>query len=132
VGGYAALVKALFHQTPEQVIEMVKQSKLRGRGGAGFPTGLKWEFARKSLDKTKYVIVNADEGDPGAFMDRAVLEGNPFSVLEGLTIGAYAMGAHEGYVYVRQEYPLAVKNVTLAIKKAEEHGFLGENILGSG
>jgi NADH-quinone oxidoreductase subunit F len=132
VGGYAALVKALFHQTPEQVIEMVKQSKLRGRGGAGFPTGLKWEFARKSLDKTKYVIVNADEGDPGAFMDRAVLEGNPFSVLEGLTIGAYAMGAHEGYVYVRQEYPLAVENVTLAIKKADEHGFLGKNILGSG
>ncbi|MDP2607098.1 MAG: NADH-quinone oxidoreductase subunit NuoF [Deltaproteobacteria bacterium] len=132
VGGYAALVKALFHQTPEQVIEMVKQSKLRGRGGAGFPTGLKWEFARKSLDKTKYVIVNADEGDPGAFMDRAVLEGNPFSVLEGLTIGAYAMGAHEGYVYVRQEYPLAVENVTLAIKKAEAHGFLGKNILGSG
>jgi len=132
VGGYAALVKALFHQTPEQVIEMVKQSKLRGRGGAGFPTGLKWEFARKSLDKTKYVIVNADEGDPGAFMDRAVLEGNPFSVLEGLTIGAYAIGAHEGYVYARQEYPLAVENVTLAIKKAEEHGFLGKNILGSG
>jgi NADH-quinone oxidoreductase subunit F len=132
VGGYTALVKALFHQTPEQVIEMVKQSKLRGRGGAGFPTGLKWEFARKSPDKTKYVIVNADEGDPGAFMDRAVLEGNPFSVLEGLTIGAYAIGAHEGYVYARQEYPLAVENVTLAIKKAEEHGFLGKNILGSG
>ena len=132
VGGYAALVKALFHQTPEQVIEMVKQSKLRGRGGAGFPTGLKWEFARKSQNETKYVIVNADEGDPGAFMDRAVLEGNPFSVLEGLTIGAYAMGAHEGYVYVRQEYPLAVENVTRAIKKAEEHGFLGKNILGSG
>jgi len=132
VGGYAALVKALFHQTPEQVIEMVKQSKLRGRGGAGFPTGLKWEFARKSRNETKYVIVNADEGDPGAFMDRAVLEGNPFSVLEGLTIGAYAMGAHEGYVYVRQEYPLAVENVTRAIKKAEEHGFLGKNILGSG
>ena len=95
MGGYAALVKALFHQTPEQVIEMVKQSKLRGRGGAGFPTGLKWEFARKSQDETKYVIVNADEGDPGAYMDRSVLEGNPFSILEGLTIGAYAIGAHE-------------------------------------
>src|SRR5574341_1325157 len=132
VGSYAALVKALFHQTPEQVIEMVKQSKLRGRGGAGFPTGLKWEFARKSQNETKYVIVNADEGDPGAFMDRAVLEGNPFSVLEGLAIGAYAMGAHEGYVYVRQEYPLAVENVTRAIRTAEEHGLLGKNILGSG
>src|SRR5574342_9517 len=132
VGGYSSLVKALFHQTPEQVVQLVKDSKLKGRGGAGFPTGLKWEFARKSLDETKYVIVNADEGDPGAFMDRAVLEGNPFSVLEGFAIGAYAIGAHEGYVYVRQEYPLAVENVTLAIKKAEEHGFLGKNILGSG
>jgi NADH-quinone oxidoreductase subunit F len=132
VGGYSALVKALFHETPEQVVELVKQSKLRGRGGAGFPTGLKWEFARKSVDKTKYVIVNADEGDPGAYMDRSVLEGNPFSVLEGLTIGAYAIGAQEGYIYVRQEYPLAVENVTLAIKKAHELGFLGENILGSG
>jgi len=132
VGGYAALVKALCERTPEQVIEMVKQSKLRGRGGAGFPTGLKWEFARKSRNETKYVIVNADEGDPGAYMDRSVLEGNPFSVLEGLTIGAYAIGAHEGYIYVRQEYPLAVENVTLAIKKAEKLGLLGENILGSG
>lgn len=132
VGGYAALVKALFHETPEQVIEIVKQSKLRGRGGAGFPTGLKWEFARKSQNETKYVIVNADEGDPGAYMDRSVLEGNPFSVLEGLTIGAYAMGAHEGYIYVRQEYPLAVENVTLAIEKAELLGLLGKNILGSG
>lgn len=132
VGGYSALAKALFQQTPEQVVEVVKKSGLRGRGGAGFPTGLKWEFARKSPDETKYVIVNADEGDPGAYMDRSVLEGNPFSVLEGLTIGAYAMGAHEGYIYVRQEYPFAVENVTLAIKKAEEHGFLGENIVGSG
>ncbi len=132
VGGYSALVKAFFQQTPEQVVELVKDSKLRGRGGAGFPTGLKWEFARKSPDQTKYVIVNADEGDPGAYMDRSVLEGNPFSVLEGLTIGAYAIGAHEGYIYVRQEYPLAVENVTLAIKRAEGHGFLGENILGSG
>ena len=108
VGGYFALVKALCQVTPEQVVELVKKSNLRGRGGAGFPTGLKWEFARKSPGETKYVIVNADEGDPGAFMDRALLEGNPFSVLEGLTIGAYAIGAHEGYVYVRQEYPLAV------------------------
>src|SRR3990167_8381399 len=132
VGGYFALVKALCQVTPEQVVELVKKSNLRGRGGAGFPTGLKWEFARKSPGETKYVIVNADEGDPGAFMDRALLEGNPFSVLEGLTIGAYAIGAHEGYVYVRQEYPLAVENVTLAIKQAEAHGFLGKNILGSG
>jgi len=132
VGGYSALVKALFQETPEQVVELVKNSKLRGRGGAGFLAGLKWEFARKSPDKTKYVIVNADEGDPGAFMDRAVLEGNPHSVLEGLTIGAYAMGSHEGYIYVRQEYPLAVENVGIAIKQAEDYGFIGENILGSG
>jgi (2Fe-2S) ferredoxin len=109
IGGYSALAKALFQQSPEQVIEQVKASKLRGRGGAGFPTGVKWEFARKSVDDTKYVIVNADEGDPGAYMDRSVLEGNPFSVLEGLTIGAYAIGASEGYIYVRQEYPLAVE-----------------------
>jgi NADH-quinone oxidoreductase subunit F len=132
VGGYSALAKALTQKSPEQVVEMVKDSKLRGRGGAGFPAGKKWEFARNGADKTKYVIVNADEGDPGAFMDRALLEGNPFSVLEGLTIGAYAIGSHEGYFYVRQEYPLAVENVTLAIKQAEEHGFLGKNILGSG
>ena len=132
VGGYSALVKALHQQTPEQVVDLVKNSNLRGRGGAGFPAGLKWEFARKSPEKTKYVIVNADEGDPGAFMDRALLEGNPFSVLEGLTIGAYAIGAHEGYIYVRQEYPLAVENVTIAIRQAEAHGFLGKDILGSG
>jgi NADH:ubiquinone oxidoreductase subunit F (NADH-binding)/(2Fe-2S) ferredoxin len=132
VGGYSALAKALSQETPEQVVEMVKASNLRGRGGAGFPAGKKWEFARKSPGDTKYVVVNADEGDPGAFMDRAVLEGNPFSVLEGLTIGAYAIGSHEGYFYVRQEYPLAVENVTLAVKQAEEYGFLGKNILGSG
>jgi NADH:ubiquinone oxidoreductase subunit F (NADH-binding)/(2Fe-2S) ferredoxin len=132
VGGYAALAKTLFDLTPEQVIAQVKDSGLRGRGGAGFPAGMKWEFARKSPGATKYVVVNADEGDPGAFMDRALLEGNPHSIIEGLTIGAYAIGAHEGYVYVRQEYPLAVENVTLAIAQAEEHGFLGSNILGSG
>jgi NADH-quinone oxidoreductase subunit F len=132
VGGYSALAKALGQMTPEQVVELVKDSNLRGRGGAGFPAGKKWEFARKSPGSPKYVVVNADEGDPGAFMDRAVLEGNPFSVLEGLTIGAYAIGSHEGYFYVRQEYPLAVENVTLAIKQAEEYGFLGKNILGSG
>jgi NADH:ubiquinone oxidoreductase subunit F (NADH-binding)/(2Fe-2S) ferredoxin/Pyruvate/2-oxoacid:ferredoxin oxidoreductase delta subunit len=132
VGGYSALVKALSQMTPEQVVELVKTSNLRGRGGAGFPAGRKWEFARNNPDEPKYVIVNADEGDPGAFMDRALLEGNPFSVLEGLTIGAYAIGSHEGYFYVRQEYPLAVENITLAIRQAEEYGFLGKNILGSG
>jgi NADH-quinone oxidoreductase subunit F len=132
VGGYSALVKAICQETPEQVVELVKNSNLRGRGGAGFPAGIKWEFTRKSPDKPKYVIVNADEGDPGAFMDRALLEGNPHSVLEGVTIGAYAIGSHEGYVYVRQEYPLAVENVTIAIKQAEAYGFLGKNILGSG
>ena len=131
VGGYTALVKALFQHSPEQVVELVKHSNLRGRGGAGFPAGKKWEFARNNPDEPKYVIVNADEGDPGAFMDRALLEGNPFSVLEGLTIGAYAIGSHEGYFYVRQEYPLAVENITLAIRQAEECGLLGKNILGS-
>ena len=118
--------------TPEQVLEQVKESRLRGRGGAGFPAGRKWEFARNSPGETKYVIVNADEGDPGAFMDRAVLEGNPHSVLEGLTIGAYTIGAGEGYIYVRQEYPLAVENIKIAIKQAEEYGLLGSDILGSG
>ncbi|MDD2736906.1 MAG: NADH-ubiquinone oxidoreductase-F iron-sulfur binding region domain-containing protein [Desulfuromonadaceae bacterium] len=132
VGGYSALANALCHDTAEHVLSVVKQSNLRGRGGGGFPTGTKWEFTRNAPDETKYVIVNADEGDPGAFMDRALLEGNPHSVLEGLIIGAYAIGAHEGYFYVRQEYPLAVKNITAAIKKAEEYGFLGKNILGSG
>ena len=132
LGGYSALAKALFQMKPEQVVELVKDSKLRGRGGAGFPAGSKWEFARNSPGETKYVVVNADEGDPGAFMDRALLEGNPHAVLEGFTIGAYAIGAHEGYIYVRQEYPLAVENVTIAIKQAEEHGLLGKNILGSG
>lgn len=132
IGGYSALAKILFQMTPEQVLEEVKKSNLRGRGGAGFPTGSKWEGSRNAPDPIKYVIVNADEGDPGAFMDRALLEGNPHSILEGLTIGAYAIGSHEGYIYVRQEYPLAVENVGIAIKKAEEYGFLGENILGSG
>jgi len=132
LGGYSALAKALFGMAPEQVVDEVKKSKLRGRGGGGFPTGVKWEAARSTPGETKYVIVNADEGDPGAFMDRAVLEGNPHSILEGLIIGAYAIGAHEGYVYVRQEYPLALENVSLAIRHAREHGFLGKNILGSG
>jgi NADH:ubiquinone oxidoreductase subunit F (NADH-binding)/(2Fe-2S) ferredoxin/Pyruvate/2-oxoacid:ferredoxin oxidoreductase delta subunit len=132
IGGYAALSRALFQMSPEQVLEEIKKSNLRGRGGAGFPTGIKWEGSRNAPEPVKYVIVNADEGDPGAFMDRALLEGNPHSILEGLAIGAYAIGAHEGYIYVRQEYPLAVKNIGIAIKQAEEYGFLGENILGSG
>ena len=132
IGGYSALAKALCQVTPEQVVELVKESKLRGRGGAGFPAGKKWEFTRNSPDKTKYVIVNADEGDPGAFMDRALLEGNPHSVLEGLTIGAYAIGADQGYIYVRQEYPLAVENINIAIKQAEDYGLLGRDLLGSG
>ncbi len=131
IGGYSALNKALFDMTPVEVIEEVKKSNLRGRGGAGFPAGRKWEGSRNAEEKTKYVIVNADEGDPGAFMDRALLEGNPHSILEGLIVGGYAVGAQEGYIYVRQEYPLAVKNIGLAIRQAEEYGFLGENILGS-
>ena len=132
VGGYQALAKVLFEMTPEGVIAEVKAASLRGRGGGGFPAGLKWEMARNSPGDTKYVIVNCDEGDPGAYMDRSLMEGNPYCVLEGLLIGAYAIGSHEGYIYVRQEYPLAVQNVTAAIKTAEAHGLLGDNILGSG
>lgn len=130
--GYSALAKALDQMTDLQVLEEVKKSNLRGRGGAGFPAGIKWEGSRNAPEPIKYVIVNADEGDPGAFMDRALLEGNPHSILEGLIIGGYAVGAHEGYFYVRQEYPLAVKNINLAIKQAEAFGLLGKNILGSG
>ena len=132
IDGYSALSKVLFLMTSEQVLEEVKKSNLRGRGGGGFPAGRKWEGSRNAPDPIKYVIVNADEGDPGAFMDRALLEGNPHSILEGLIIGAYTIGSHEGYVYVRQEYPLAVENVNIAIRQAEEYGFLGRNILGSG
>jgi len=132
IGGYQALAKALFEMTPEQVIAEVKAANLRGRGGAGFPAGIKWEAARKTPGELKYVIVNCDEGDPGAYMDRSLMEGNPHTVLEGLMIGAYAIGAHEGYVYIRQEYPLAVENLTIALAQAEEYGLLGEKILGSG
>lgn len=132
IGGFGALIKVLFEKTPEQVIEEVKASGLRGRGGAGFPTGLKWGFARAAAGHPKYVVVNCDEGDPGAYMDRSLMEGNPFAVLEGLLIGAYAIGASEGYVYVRQEYPLAVENLGIALQRAGEHGLLGTNILGSG
>jgi len=131
--GYSALAKALREMTPEEIISEVKISGLRGRGGAGFPTGLKWEICRNASGSNgKYVICNGDEGDPGAFMDRSLLESDPHSVLEGMAIGARAIGANEGYVYVRDEYPLAVKRVNLAIKQAEEYGLLGENILDSG
>jgi NADH:ubiquinone oxidoreductase subunit F (NADH-binding)/(2Fe-2S) ferredoxin/NAD-dependent dihydropyrimidine dehydrogenase PreA subunit len=133
LGGYSALMKALFEMSPEDVVEVVVKSGLRGRGGAGFPTGRKWESCRRAAGEAKYVICNADEGDPGAFMDRAVLEGNPHSVLEGMIIGAYAIGdCHEGYVYVRNEYPMAVENAGLAIEAARVHGLLGDNIAGSG
>jgi NADH-quinone oxidoreductase subunit F len=132
VGGYQALGKVLVSMTPEKVIEEVKESGLRGRGGAGFPTGLKWEFTRKASGDVKYVVANGDEGDPGAFMDRGLMEGDPHGVLEGLIIGAYAIGAHEGFIYVRDEYPLAVKNMRLAIEQAREYGLLGQDILGSG
>jgi NADH-quinone oxidoreductase subunit F len=132
IGGYSALAKGLSEMSAEQVLSEVKKSNLRGRGGGGFPAGRKWEGSRNAPEPIKYVIVNADEGDPGAYMDRALLEGNPHAILEGLTLGAYAIGAHEGYIYVRQEYPLAVQNVHIAIKQAEAYGFLGKNILGSG
>ena len=132
VGGYAASGKALFNMAPEKVIEEIKKSGLRGRGGGGFPTGVKWETARRAEGSTKYVICNADEGDPGAYMDRSLLEGNPHSVLEGMIIGAFAIGSNQGYIYVRNEYPLAVRNARIAIEQAEKYGLLGKNILGSG
>jgi NADH-quinone oxidoreductase subunit F len=133
-GGYSALSKALFEMEPEQVIDEVERAGLRGRGGGGFPAASKWKAARRarSIDGVKFVLCNADEGDPGAFMDRCLLEGNPHSVLEGMLLGAYAIGATNGYVYVRNEYPLAVESVTEAIRQAEEKGLLGDDILGSG
>jgi NADH:ubiquinone oxidoreductase subunit F (NADH-binding)/(2Fe-2S) ferredoxin len=132
LGGYAALAKALYHMAPEQVLDEVKRSNLRGRGGGGFPTGRKWESTRNAEGEPKYVIVNCDEGDPGAFMNRALMEGNPHSILEGLIIGAYAIGSSEGFIYVRQEYPLAVENMQIALEEAEKYGLLGHGILGSG
>jgi NADH:ubiquinone oxidoreductase subunit F (NADH-binding)/(2Fe-2S) ferredoxin/NAD-dependent dihydropyrimidine dehydrogenase PreA subunit len=132
LGGYAALSKALFQMTPEQILEEVKKSNLRGRGGGGFPTHRKWESTRNASGSPKYVIINCDEGDPGAFMNRALMEGNPHSILEGFIIGAYAIGSHNGFIYVRQEYPLAVENMEIAIKQAENIGLLGKDILGSG
>ena len=130
--GYAALAKALTTMTPEQVLDVVKTSGLRGRGGAGFPAYLKWTFARNSPNKPKYVICNGDEGDPGAFMNRSVLEGDPHSVIEGMIIAAYVIGAEQGYFYVRAEYPIAIRTLRVALQQAREYGFLGENIFGSG
>lgn len=132
LGGYEALVKALFMMSADDIIQEVKKSGLRGRGGGGYLTGRKWDSCRRAHGDPKYVICNADEGDPGAFMDRSLLEGNPHSVIEGMIIGAKAIGSHEGFVYVRNEYPLAVKNLTIAINAAREMGLLGDNILGSG
>ena len=131
-GGYMALGKVLTEMTPQQVIDEVKASGLRGRGGAGFSTGLKWQFTANAKGDLKYVCCNADEGDPGAFMDRSVLEGDPFSVVEAMTIAGYAVGSNQGYIYVRAEYPIAVERLNIAIKKAEEYGLLGDNIFETG
>jgi NADH:ubiquinone oxidoreductase subunit F (NADH-binding)/(2Fe-2S) ferredoxin/Pyruvate/2-oxoacid:ferredoxin oxidoreductase delta subunit len=131
IGGYSALIKVLNGMEPEAVIEEIKTAGLRGRGGGGFSMGLKWEATRKAAGLPKYIICNADEGDPGAYMDRSLLEGNPYSILEGMLIGAYAIGSNTGYIYVRNEYPLAVKNITIAVEKARELGILGKDILGS-
>lgn len=131
VGGYQGLAKALQTMTPEQIITEVEKSGLRGRGGAGFPTGTKWKFCQSAPGTTKYVICNADEGDPGAFMDRSLLESNPHSVIEGIIIGAFAIGASKGFIYIREEYPLAVNRLTIALEQARTYGFLGNHILGS-
>ncbi len=131
-GDYSALARALFEMTPDSVIDEILKSGLRGRGGAGFPTGRKWQFTRDAKGDKKYVCCNADEGDPGAFMDRSVLEGDPHCVLEAMAIAGYAVGAEEGYIYVRAEYPIAVERLNIAIKQAREYGLLGKNILGSG
>ena len=132
IDGYEALYRVLTEKTPQEVIDIVKASGLRGRGGAGFPTGLKWQFEKDQPGDEKYVICNADEGDPGAFMDRSILEGDPNAILEGMAIMAYAVGAHQGYVYIRAEYPIAVNRLRIAIREAKELGLLGENIFGTG
>ncbi len=132
LGGYSALGKALSRMKPDEVLAEVKKANLRGRGGGGFPAGAKWEETKSAPGEPKYAVVNCDEGDPGAYMDRSLMEGNPHSVIEGLLLCGYAIGAHQGYVYVRKEYPLAVENLRIALKQAEEYGLLGENILGSG
>jgi len=132
LGGYSALSRALFEMSPEQVLEEIKKANLRGRGGGGFPAGSKWETARNAPGDKKYVIVNGHEGEPGAFMDRALFTGNPHSILEGLIIGAYAIGAHQGFIYTRHDSPQLRDNIAVALTQAEEYGLLGENILGSG
>jgi NADH-quinone oxidoreductase subunit F len=132
VGGYEAVKKALTMMTPEEIVEVVTSSNLRGRGGAGFPTGLKWNLGLKIKSDMKYVICNGDEGDPGAFMDRSIMEGNPHSIIEGMIICAKAIGSHHGYIYVRAEYPIAVKRLQIAIDQCYEKGFLGKNIFGTG
>jgi len=131
-GGYESLAKVLEGYTPEMIIDEIRRSKLRGRGGAGFPTGDKWEMARRRQSDVKYVVCNADEGDPGAYMDRSILEGNPHSVIEGMIIGGIAMDATEGFVFVRHEYPLAIKHLLIALRLAREFGLLGQDILGTG
>ncbi|MCF6187010.1 MAG: NADH-quinone oxidoreductase subunit NuoF [Desulfobulbaceae bacterium] len=131
IGGYEAAKKALTAMTPSEVVEFVKESGLRGRGGAGFPTGLKWEICAGNGSGIRYIICNADEGDPGAFMDRSVIEGNPHSAIEGMIIGAYAIGSNYGYVYIRAEYPLAVERLNIALQQARDSGYLGENVCGS-
>lgn len=131
-GGYEAISKALFEMKPEEVVKEVLDSNLRGRGGGGFQTGYKWSQVARQKEKTRYVVCNGDEGDPGAFMDRSIMEGDPHKMIEGMMIAAYAVGAQEGYIYVRAEYPLAISRLRLAIEQAEERGLLGENILGSG
>lgn len=131
-GDYSALAKVLTEMSPDDVIAEIKNSGLRGRGGAGFPTGLKWQFTKEAAGEKKYVCCNADEGDPGAFMDRSVLEGDPHTVLEAMTIAGYTVGAQEGYIYVRAEYPIAVERLNIAIEQARKLGLLGKNILNSG
>jgi len=131
-GAYSSLATVLSERSPEAVIDEVLKSGLRGRGGAGFPTGRKWQFARAAKGRPKYIVCNADEGDPGAFMDRALLEGDPHLVLEGMIIGAYAIGSSKGYIYVRAEYPIAIEHAQVALEQARGIGLLGENILGSG
>ncbi|HOJ47489.1 MAG TPA: NAD(P)H-dependent oxidoreductase subunit E, partial [Bacillota bacterium] len=132
MNGYTALGKVLTEMTPEQVIQVIKDSGLRGRGGGGFPTGMKWQFAANNQADQKYVVCNADEGDPGAFMDRSILEGDPHSVLEAMAIAGYAIGANEGYIYVRAEYPIAIQRLQIAIDQARKYNLLGKNIFNSG
>jgi NADH-quinone oxidoreductase subunit F len=131
-GAYSGLAKALFELSPDQVIDEVEASGQRGRGGAGFPTGRKWRSCRAASGDRRFVLCNGDEGDPGAFKDRSIMEGDPHSVLEGMIVGAYAVGANQGYIYVRDEYPLAVVNLTIALAEARKYGLLGDNIMGSG